>query len=65
MSSAARAVINRAVKEATQTKGRHIWATHMTLALLASEPPDPMAALISELGIDRAAVRKRLNWAEP
>ena len=61
MSSAARAVINRAVKEETQTKGRHVWATHMTLALLASEPPDPVAALMAELGIDRAAVRERLG----
>ena len=64
MSSAARAVINRAVNEATQTKGHHVWATYMALALLASEPPDPVAALISELGIDRAAVRERLNRIE-
>ena len=64
MSSAARAVINRAVKEATRTKGRHVWTTHMALALLASEPPDPMAALMAELRIDRAAVRERLNRVE-
>src|SRR5262245_30018616 len=64
MSSAARAVINRVVKEAARTKGRHVWTTHMALALLASEPPDPVAALIAELGIDRAAVRKRLERVE-
>ena len=64
MSSAARAVINRAVKEATRTKARHVGATHMALALLASEPPDPVAALMAELGIDRAAVRERLNQTE-
>jgi len=64
MSSAARAVINRAVKEATRTKGRHIWTTHMALALLTCEPPDPVAALIVKLGIDRAAVRERLNRTE-
>jgi ATP-dependent Clp protease ATP-binding subunit ClpA len=64
MSSAARAVVNHAVKEATRTKGRHVWTTHMALALLACEPPDPVAALIAELGIDGAAVRERLNRTE-
>ncbi len=64
MSSAARTVINRAAKEATQTKPRRVEATHMALALLASEPPDPVAALMTELRIDRAAVRERLNRAE-
>jgi hypothetical protein len=64
MSSAAQAVINRAAKEATRTKARHAWATHMALALLAAEPPDPVAALLAELGIDRAAVRERLNRIE-
>jgi ATP-dependent Clp protease ATP-binding subunit ClpA len=64
MSSAARAVINRAVKDATQSKGRHDWTTHMALALLATDPPDPVAALIAELGIDRAAVCERLNRTE-
>jgi ATP-dependent Clp protease ATP-binding subunit ClpA len=64
MSSAARAVINRAVKGATQTKARHVWTTQVALALLASEPPDPVAALMAELGIDRAAVRERLNRIE-
>jgi ATP-dependent Clp protease ATP-binding subunit ClpA len=64
MSSAARAVINRAVKKATRTKGRHVWTTLMALALLDSDPPDPLAALIAELGIDRAVVRERLNRIE-
>jgi ATP-dependent Clp protease ATP-binding subunit ClpA len=64
MSSAARAVINRAVKEATRTKGRHVWTTLMAQALLDSDPPDPVAALIAELGIDRSAVRERLNRPE-
>jgi ATP-dependent Clp protease ATP-binding subunit ClpA len=64
MSSAARAVINRAVKEATRTKAHHVGTTHMALALLACQPPDPVAALIAELGIDRAAVHERLNRTE-
>jgi len=63
MSSAARAVINRAAKDATHTKDRRVETTHMALALLASEPPDPVAALMAELRIDRAAVRERLNRA--
>jgi hypothetical protein len=36
----------------------------MALALLTSEPPDPVTALMAELRIDRAAVRERLNRAE-
>ncbi|MGI8688378.1 MAG: Clp protease N-terminal domain-containing protein [Thermomicrobiales bacterium] len=64
MSSAARAVIERAAKEATQKKARRVEATHMALALLASEPPDPAAALMTELRIDRAAVCERLNRAD-
>ncbi|MGH2486614.1 MAG: Clp protease N-terminal domain-containing protein [Ktedonobacterales bacterium] len=60
MSSAARAVISRAAKEAPRTKGRRIGTTQLALALLASEPPDPVAALLAELRIDRAAVRERL-----
>jgi hypothetical protein len=36
----------------------------MALALLATDPPDPVAALIAELGIDRAAVCERLNRTE-
>lgn len=64
MSSAARAVITRAAKEATQAKARRVETSHMALALLALEPPDPVAALMAELSIDRAAVRERLNRAE-
>lgn len=64
LSSTARAVINRTAKEVTQRKDRRADSTHMMLALLASEPPDPVAALMVELGIDRAAVRERLNWAD-
>jgi len=65
MSSAVRAVIRRAANEATQTKASRIETTHLALALLASEPPDPVAALLAELRIDRAAVRERLHRAEP
>jgi ATP-dependent Clp protease ATP-binding subunit ClpA len=61
MSSAAQAVINRAAKEATRTKAHHVWATYMALSLLAAEPPDPVAALMAELGIDRATARERLT----
>ena len=64
MSSAARAVINRAAKEATRAKVRHAGTTRMALALLDSEPPDPVAALMTELGIDTAAVRERLSRIE-
>ncbi len=64
MSSSARAVINRAAKNATRTKARQVWSTQMALALLAAEPPDPVAALMAQLKIDKAAVRERLNRIE-
>jgi ATP-dependent Clp protease ATP-binding subunit ClpA len=61
INSSARAVISRAGKEATHRKARRIEAIHMALALLASEPPDPVAALMVELRVDKAAVRERLD----
>jgi ATP-dependent Clp protease ATP-binding subunit ClpA len=60
MSSAARSVITRAGKEATREKARGIETRHVVLALLAAAPPDPVATLMNELGIDVTAVRRRL-----
>ncbi|MEV0619425.1 Clp protease N-terminal domain-containing protein [Nonomuraea sp. NPDC050404] len=60
LSSSARAVLNQAVK-ATTIKTRDTQAPkHMVLSLMAQRRPDPVAQLIDQLGIDRAAVRSRI-----
>ncbi|MEU8250844.1 Clp protease N-terminal domain-containing protein [Nonomuraea sp. NPDC048916] len=61
LTSSARAVINQAIK-ATPRKTRSIAApAQLLLALLAQARPDPVAELLDRLGIDRAAVRARLE----
>ncbi|MFI6596074.1 Clp protease N-terminal domain-containing protein [Nonomuraea sp. NPDC050536] len=58
--STARAVVNQALKETTmRTRGAQA-PKHVLLVLLDQQPPDPVAALIDELGVDRAEVRARL-----
>jgi ATP-dependent Clp protease ATP-binding subunit ClpA len=64
LTSAARAVLLRAVQEAARTKRRRPAAAHVLLALLACEPPDPAAALLAQLGVDRALVRERLSGTD-
>ncbi|WP_344492881.1 Clp protease N-terminal domain-containing protein [Nonomuraea monospora] len=60
LTSSARAVLNDAIK-ATKVKTRDAEAPrHLTLGLLAQKRPDPVAQLIDQLGIDRAAVRERI-----
>ncbi|RVX47604.1 ClpA/ClpB-like protein [Nonomuraea polychroma] len=60
LTSSAREVINQAVK-ATPAKTRAEEAPrHLALTLLAQRRPDPVAELIDQLKIDRAAVRGRL-----
>ncbi|MEO3812178.1 Clp protease N-terminal domain-containing protein [Sphaerisporangium sp. B11E5] len=58
--STARAVLDRAVR-ATTRKTRATAPEHLLAALLSCEPPDPVAGLLAELGVDRAAVRSRLG----
>jgi len=57
-----RAARSRAIKERARTKARPPAPRDVLLALLACEPPDPAAALIAQLGMDRAFVCERLNW---
>ncbi|MGW4797510.1 Clp protease N-terminal domain-containing protein [Nonomuraea sp. NPDC004297] len=60
LTSSARAALNNAIK-ATTTKTRDAQAPgHLALNLLEQRRPDPVAQLIDQLGIDRAAVRARL-----
>lgn len=60
LTSGARGVLSRAAKLAAASKGRNITTGHLVLALLDAEQPDPAAALLAELGVDRGAVRERL-----
>jgi ATPases with chaperone activity, ATP-binding subunit len=61
LTSAARAVLPRAVAEVSRTGGRRIAPEHLLLAILDCHRPDPAAELMAQLGIDRAAVRERLR----
>lgn len=59
--SAARAVLPRALAETKKAHSRRITPEHLLLALLDCERPDPVAELLTELDIDRTAVRARLG----
>jgi ATP-dependent Clp protease ATP-binding subunit ClpA len=61
LTSGARAVFKRAIDEARPAKNGRIGTTHFLLALLSLQGPDPAAELLDALGLDLAAVRKRLG----
>ncbi|TMR91744.1 hypothetical protein EJK15_48445 [Nonomuraea basaltis] len=59
LTSSARAVINQAIKATTMKTRAAESPRRLALALLAQSRPDPVAQLIDQLRIDRAAVRSR------
>lgn len=61
--SGARAVLPRAVAETRKAGSRRIAPEHLLLALLDCERPDPVAELMTHLGIDRTAARERVRRA--
>ncbi len=61
LTSGARAVFKRAIEEAHPARSGRIGTTHFLLALLSLQRPDPAAELLDALGVDRAAVRERLD----
>ena len=61
LTSGARAVFKRAIDEARPSRSGRIDTSHFLLALLALQRPDPAAELLDALGVDPAAVRKRLG----
>ena len=61
LTSGARAVFKRAIDEARPVRSGRIDAAHFLLALLSLQRPDPAAELLDALGVDPAAVRKRLS----
>jgi ATP-dependent Clp protease ATP-binding subunit ClpA len=60
LTSGARAVFKRAIDEARPSRSGRIDTTHFLLALLSLRRPDPAAELLGALGVDPAAVHKRL-----
>jgi ATP-dependent Clp protease ATP-binding subunit ClpA len=61
LTSGARAVFKRAIEEARPARTGRIDTAHFLLALLSLQGPDPAAELLDALGVDPAAVRKRLG----
>jgi ATP-dependent Clp protease ATP-binding subunit ClpA len=61
LTSGARGVLKRAIELARPSRSGRIDATHFLLALLSLQHPDPAAELLDTLGVDRAAVRRRLS----
>lgn len=61
LTSGARAVLARSIREASSTRPRYIEARHLLLALLSRERPDPAAELLAALGVDPDAARERLT----
>lgn len=58
--SAAKGVLERCLREAVRRRDRRLEPTHLLLALLSCERPDPTAELLARLGVDPAVVRARL-----
>lgn len=56
----AKSVLQQSLVRAAQERSRVITARHLMLAVLDRDAPDPAAALIADLEIDRTATRERL-----
>ena len=59
--SGARSALQRTLVHTTTEKSRRIAPRHLLLALAEREQPDPAAALLSELQVDTAELRRRLS----
>lgn len=59
-SSGARSVMEGMLRYATDQKSRTITTADLLLSLLDREEHDPAAALLDELGIDRAEIRRKV-----
>lgn len=61
MTSAAAAVLARAVNEAKSRRVRDVRVEDLLRAIVARLQPDPAAELLDTLGVDRAGVVRRLD----
>lgn len=60
---AAKAALERAMRESLLERSREITAEHILAALLTSQSPDPVAQLLQRLSVDPADVSSRLAIA--
>jgi ATP-dependent Clp protease ATP-binding subunit ClpA len=59
--SGARAALQRTLAHTTAERSRRITPKHLLLALTEREQPDAAAALLSEMKVDTAELRRRLS----
>lgn len=57
----AKSVLRQAVAATTAERARAISSRHLLLAVLDQQEPDPAAALVTALAVDRTALRDRLS----
>ena len=65
LTSAARAVLHRAATAATSARARTVQTRHLLLGVLDCDPPDPAASLLTAVGVDPAAAKRRLTALQP
>ncbi|AMB57918.1 Clp protease N-terminal domain-containing protein [Microterricola viridarii] len=63
MSAGAKSVLRRSLAAAVSETARAITSRHLLLALLERDAPDPAAALLAALPVDRATLRERVAHA--
>jgi ATP-dependent Clp protease ATP-binding subunit ClpA len=61
MTAGAKTVVKQTLAVAQAEKARAITTRHLLLALLGQHEPDPGAALLAALPVDRTALRRRLS----
>lgn len=64
LTAGAKNVLHQTLVSAASEKARAITSRHILLALLDQHEPDPAAALLAALSIDRERVRDRLTSAD-
>jgi ATP-dependent Clp protease ATP-binding subunit ClpA len=65
LTSGARAVLHRAATAATSVRARTVQTRHLLLGVLDCKPPDPAARLLTAVGVDPAAAKRRLTALQP
>ncbi len=63
--SGARSALQRTLAHTTAEKSRRITPKHLLLALAERERPDAAAALLAEMKVDTAELRRRLSGDRP
>ncbi|WP_242884716.1 Clp protease N-terminal domain-containing protein [Actinomadura litoris] len=61
LTAAAKAAMSRCLKEAFRSRQPQLEPRHLLLALLGARSRDPVLDLLTELGVDRDALRRRIR----